>query len=37
MVKPFEDAVFSMKTGEISNPVQTQFGYHLIQLTDKKD
>ena len=37
MVKPFEDAAFSMKTGEISNPVQTQFGYHLIQLTDKKD
>ncbi len=37
MVKPFEDAVFSMETGEISNPVQTQFGYHLIQLTDKKD
>ncbi len=37
MVKEFEDACFSMKVGEVSNPVKTQFGYHLIQLTDKKD
>lgn len=36
MVKPFEDACFSMEVGEISEPVQTQFGWHLIQLTDKK-
>lgn len=36
MVKPFEDAAFDMEKGEISNPVQTQFGWHLIQLTDKK-
>lgn len=35
MVKPFEDACFSMEVGEISQPVQTQFGWHLIQLTDK--
>ena len=36
MVKPFEDAAFSMEIGEVSQPVQTQFGWHLIQLTDKK-
>jgi len=36
MVKPFEDAVFSMEVGEVSEPVQTQFGWHLIFLTDKK-
>ena len=31
MVKPFSDAVASMRPGEISNPVETQFGYHIIQ------
>lgn len=36
MVKPFEAAVFSMMPGDISDIVETQFGYHLIKLTDKK-
>ncbi len=34
MVKEFEDAVFSMEIGEISEPIKTQFGYHIIKLTD---
>jgi len=33
MVKPFEDAVFSMKQGEIVGPIQTDFGWHIIKLT----
>ncbi|MGM9994585.1 MAG: peptidylprolyl isomerase [Candidatus Avigastranaerophilus sp.] len=37
MVKEFEDAAFNMKKGEVSNPVKTQFGYHLIYLTDTQD
>lgn len=32
MVKPFEDAVFSMKTSEIRGPVESDFGYHIIRL-----
>ncbi len=32
MVKPFEDAVFSMKPGQISRPIRTPFGWHIIKL-----
>ncbi len=36
MVKPFADAVFAMRSGDISQPVKSEFGYHIIELTGIK-
>ncbi|MBP3580354.1 MAG: peptidyl-prolyl cis-trans isomerase [Clostridia bacterium] len=37
MVPEFDKAVFEMKVGEITGPVKTQFGYHLIKLISKNE
>jgi foldase protein PrsA len=37
MATEFEDIAFSMNIGDISDPVQTDYGYHIINATDKKE
>lgn len=36
LAKPFEDAVFSMQPGQVSGPVKTEFGYHIIKVGEVK-
>ncbi len=36
MVYPFENGAYNIKIGEISQPIRTDYGYHLIMVTDKK-
>jgi peptidyl-prolyl cis-trans isomerase SurA len=36
MTQPFDSAVFSMRVNEISGPIRTQFGWHIIKKTDEK-
>jgi peptidyl-prolyl cis-trans isomerase SurA len=36
MVYPFENAAYTIKVGEISEPIRTQYGYHIIKVTDKR-
>ena len=37
MAKAFEDAAFSMEVDQVSDPVETEFGYHIIMVTDKEE
>ena len=35
LIYPFESAAYSLKIGEISMPIRTEYGYHIIKVTDK--
>lgn len=37
MVKEFDEVVFSAPINEVQGPVKTQFGYHLLEVTDRTD
>ena len=37
MVPEFDEVVFSAPVGQVQGPVQTQFGYHLIEVTERSD
>lgn len=37
MVPEFEAVAFNLKVGEVSGPVKTRFGYHIVQVTDRKE
>jgi peptidyl-prolyl cis-trans isomerase C len=37
MVKEFDDVVFSAEVGKVHGPIQTQFGYHLVEITSRTD
>ena len=37
MVKEFDDVVFSAEVGKVQGPVKTQFGYHLVEVTNRTE